>query len=496
MRAYSWVAGGWALIAGMFVGCGEGAAPEKAGQDRAVSEERALSSASSTGVTPLWVRTQGGSGLEDSNRVTHDAAGNAVVSFRYMGQADASGTPLAQSGDADDWHAAVVKYRPDGNVAWTQSFLAPVESSDNSDNVVRVNALTTNAAGDVFAGGDSYLGARVQGQVLQPGAFLARLEGSSGEVLWVRPVQPPPHTELYFEDFEATPEGDVVAIARMDAFTETGGYEGSWAKIMKLRGSDGELVWEHILYPWTWDDFVTAADLSVDEVGNIYFCGTFYGKMRSGGVVLSSPLSPSGSQVSAGFLVALHPTGLHRWTRLVSDQSETAAKSISAFRHRVILTATGNPAFQGQILPRGQYVLGYYSETAEDRWARQLTSVVSFGDRAFVRAHGEEAVVVVQNQASLLGVPRSRPVDPAYYLPGQTFFVARFWRTNGYFLGARNMEEVVPGLNGVLPSGVSISPVDEQVLVTGHFNGVMDFGTGTQVAPRGRADAFLLRLSR
>ncbi|MDY7224962.1 hypothetical protein [Hyalangium rubrum] len=447
-------------------------------------------------MTPLWVRTQGASGYDELGTVTTDATGNAVMSFMYTGQADASGTPLPWNGATYDLHAGVVKYRPDGSVAWAQSFVPPFLSVPHDENHVRVRALTTDAPGEVFVGGSAYLGATVAGRTLPPGAFLAKLEGATGQVRWTLPVQPPPNTELYFEDFEATPDGDFVALARLDVFTPSGGYEGSWAMVLKYRGSDGDLLWSLLIHHTSWDDMVHASDLSVDDVGNVYVCGSFRGTMNFGPLKFSSPVSPGGESLGAGYLVALNGSGEHRWSRLVLGAPDVAPKSVSAFRHRVLLTATGSPTFQGQNLPRGQYVMGYYSENGEERWARQLSPIVSAGDRVFVRTSGEEAVVLVQNDASLLGVPRSRLVDPDYFVPKQTFFVARFWRTNGHFLGARNFEEVVPALGGVLPATVAISPVDAQVLVTGHFNGVMDFGTGGVVTPRGRADAFLLRLAR
>jgi hypothetical protein len=101
---------------------------------------------------------------------------------------------------------------------------------------------------------------------------------------------------------------------------------------------------------------------------------------------------------------------------------------------------------------------------------------------------------MAHGDAALFGNPRTRPTPQPYMTEYQTFFVAKFWRTSGRYLGSRNVEQVTPELKDLHVTDLAMSPVDGEVAVNGLYGGETDFGTGATVTPRGIIDTFLLRL--
>lgn len=103
-------------------------------------------------------------------------------------------------------------------------------------------------------------------------------------------------------------------------------------------------------------------------------------------------------------------------------------------------------------------------------------------------ARNEVVLSVASGDAAALGVPRSTPTPQVW---GTTAFVARFRRSDGRLLRARNLELQPGGENDSLfADGCAVSDAGS-VAVVGSFRGRVDLGTG----PLSAADVqgFLLR---
>lgn len=485
-RQWRWA---WVVASLACAACGGGGVALDEGAVGAVKTASGAPLEEAPRLEPRWLRTQGGASVDLSERMVMDSAGNTLTGFTYTGPAEASGRALPWNGRTYDRHMGIAKYRPDGTLAWVRGF-APDPVQDFAPSV-RLMAMTVDPRGDVFIGGTASTGASLDGIPVRK-TFLAKLDRDSGHILWARGTRPEPDTDFVFHDFEADAEGNFVALASFERFVD-GALATTEMMLIKYRGSDSAPLWDHV---WSQPEGVASAmDLSLDEAGNIYVGGHFDGRVDFGGEPkLEMPRDPEGGGRTGGFILALTPSGAFRWNRLVPGNAwgHTYVRSISASRSRVLVTAFGAPIFQGSQYDSGTFVMGYYSEDGAERWIQQVTRL--YASSALVRAVGEEAVVVCSGDASLLGNPRWYPTDPPYYTDYQTFFVAKFWRTSGRYLGSRNVEQVTPDPRDLVATGVAVSPVDGEVSVSGHYGGETDFGTGATVTPRGSLDAFLLRL--
>ncbi len=482
---------GWVLASLVLAACGGGLGREEgAGASPVAEGEVAAREApvhEGARLESRWLRTQGGTSWDHGWRVAVDAAGNTLVGFHYEGPADASSRALPWNGRAGDLHLGIAKYRPDGTFAWARGFSPPAHG--DTSNWVRVDAMAVDPRGDVFLGGNTHGEASFDGKVVS-GAFLAKLERDTGRVLWARGTRPEPGTVFTFQDFAADAEGNFVALARL-ADNRAPNSPLPYLMLTKYRGSDSTPLWDRIFRQT--EGHVDAAEVAVDGGGNIFVGGAFAGRVHFGG---PTPLEPLGNNDSAdpyvGFILALTPQGGFRWNRaLTTSRGSTFVSSIAAERSRVVVTAYGAATFQGAELPHGTHVLGFYSEDGGERWARHLTRISS---TALVRSVGEEVVVVAEGDAALLGNPRQHGPSNPEWPSGDVFFVAKFWRTNGQYLGSRNVEQDAGGGTLLVPYDAALSPVDGEVAITGAFDHATDFGTGAFVTPRGWTDSFLLRL--
>ncbi len=479
---------GWLLAPLALAACGGEMTLE---EPRVEAREPAVSEAAvhdGARLAPRWLRTQGSRGLELSEKMAMDAAGNAITGFTYTGTADASGKPLPSNGRPEDRHMGIVKYRPDGSVAWVRGF-APNPMPDFSPSVW-LQAMTVDSRGDVLLGGSASTGASLDGTPVR-GTFLAKLDRDTGRVLWARNTRPAPDTEFVFRDFEADAQGNFVALASFYRYVD-GAMSSIEMMLIKYRGSDSTPLWDRV---WSQPEgYVSATDLAVDPAGNIFVSGGFERKVDFGGEPkLRTTPNPEGWELGAGFILALTPSGTFRWNRQIDGTpwSGVYVTSISVAESRVVIGTTGAPLFQGTDHGHGTFVMGFYVEDGGERWMQRLSS--NYGG-AFVRAVGEEVVAVATGDASLLGNPRQHPTTEPYMAEYQTFFVSKFWRTSGRYLGSRNVEQVTPNVMDLRADSIAMSPVDGEVVVSGLYGGETDFGTGATVTPRGSIDTFLLRL--
>ncbi|MBE2217581.1 MAG: T9SS type A sorting domain-containing protein [Ignavibacteria bacterium] len=125
----------------------------------------------------IWVKTAGGSNIDEGTAVAVDAQGNVYATGFYSGTASFGNQNITAAGNTD---AFLVKYNNAGNLIWVVS-----AGGNDSD---KAKSVAVDAAGNVYISG-SYINSATFGNITVncsgPGVFLAKYN-SAGQIQWVR----------------------------------------------------------------------------------------------------------------------------------------------------------------------------------------------------------------------------------------------------------------------------------------------------------------------
>jgi hypothetical protein len=301
----------------------------------------------------LWVKQAGGSGSTYGNRVTVDEQGNAYVAGFMSGSADFDRQILRQRGELD---ILIVKYRPDGSIAWIRQIGETGFSSAQS--------ITIGKDGNVYVIGtigDSNLG-RVQGSA-RIGPFELSSHGGEemcilclspdGEPLWT--IQPGSEGEVNGEGIAVDGEGncyvtgffkgrfgdtEIVSKGKEDVFV---------AKYNKM----GHLVWVRGAGGPAKD---VSTDIAVDTMGNCYVTGYI------GQEAVFDTMQIHTKSVRSFFLAKYDSKGALAWVRYASGNLK------ESYARGVAVDAAQNSYITGDFA--GELVLG----------STRLSSVPSIDD--------------------------------------------------------------------------------------------------------------------
>lgn len=459
MRAGYW---GWGLAALLWLGCG--GAPEEALTEPDVAQApppgELTQAVHTSRLAPRWART---SGELTFHQVGSDTGGNVYVALQYRGAVRLAGVALPWNGDAEDYHSGVAKFRSDGTLVWARGW-GPASTSPNID-YANVTAFTVTPGGTVYVGGDAQQGGvLIGGQRLGSGTYLLRL-GSDGTLRWARSTRPEPRTDFNFLSFAAHPGGGFYALASFRRFSES-----ISPRLMLIRyRSDGVATWGNI-YEQSTGGTVTPMRVAADEDGNAYVSGYVFGTASFGG--------PTGGGDMVPFVFSTRSSGSHRWTRFIDLAGVRGYADGLAVGGGRVVVAVGSA-------PRSQ-LLGLTTGSGTLRWRRALGDVGN-GMTVDTAARDEVVLSVASGDAAALGVPRTPTQGNVW---NTTAFVARFRRSDGLFVRARNFEVRVDNEgNSVFADSCTVTN-GGNVFVAGTFDGTVDFGTG----PRsGNAQSFLVR---
>lgn len=130
----------------------------------------------------LWVSKAGGSNIENAYGVALDASGNSYVTGILRSASDFGGIPVAQLGGYDLF---VARFSPSGKCVWAKSF-----GSTTTDD--QAEHITVDRDGNVYVTGE-FRGTIAFGPYTMTSrgstdAFLLKLDGNTGEVLWAKQV--------------------------------------------------------------------------------------------------------------------------------------------------------------------------------------------------------------------------------------------------------------------------------------------------------------------
>ena len=426
------------------------------------------------GPVHLWSQRFGGASFESGYGVAMDAAGNVVVTGYFAGTVDFGGGPLVSAGVNDIF---VAKYNASGVHQWSRRFggtsadLGYAVAIDGSGNVVVTGAFdgTANFGGgnlvsagdyDVFvakynSSGVHQWSERFGGTGVDIGLAVA-VDGLGNGVV-----------TGYFEDTADFGGGPLVSAGSEDIFVAKydGGGAHQWSKRIGAASEDLGL------------------GVAADGAGNVVVTGEFNGTVNFGG----------GNLVSAGyydiFLAKYDASGAHQWSqRYGSAGYETGYGLALDGSGNVVVTGgfTGTVDLGGgNLVSAGSLdmFIAKYDASGAHQWSERFGGTGDeFGYALAVDGLGNVVVTgTFQGTADLGG--------GNLVSAGQSdIFVAKYDAS-----GAHQWSQGF-GSPGFDEGDAVAVDGSGNVVVTGNYQGTMDFGGGPLVSA-GSNDIFLAKFA-
>jgi PKD repeat protein len=452
------------------------------------------------------------------------AAPGAVVSFSGAGSADPDGTIASYTWSFGDGatgsgvttnHAYATagtytaRLTVTDNLGATGTDTATITVAATSAGGTYVWAKTFGSAGDDRGQG---VAADRNGNVFMTGAFTGTVDFGTG-----------PLTSTHFSYLNATdykdiviakyaPSGAAVWVRQIGAESNDGGnaiaVDGNGDVVVtgycsnavdfgngvlttsggdydifvaKYSGVDGRYLWAK--------RFATAASeygygIAVDANGNVFATGVFYGTLDFG----TGALTSSGGSADV-WLAKYSPTGTPLWAKQIGGTG-------TDFGYGVAVDPSGNPVLVGRmsgtvslgggaLTSAGGYDVFLAKYAAADGhylWGKVFGGTGDdYGDAVAVDGSGD--VYVTGNFPGTINFG-----DGGVTSAGSTDgYVAKYAGTDGHYLWAKPLG----GTGGDAGSGVAVDG-QQNVIVTGYFSGVVNFGTGS-LASAGATDGFAVK---
>lgn len=435
-----------------------------------------------------------------------DSKGNILLSGFFQGTTDFGGPPLISS------HMAffLAKLKPDGSHAFSRSLL--VESMDGAlgtrlsilpDDSVVLSGIYKEAI--KFGPEDSIAAPSSEGT----GCFVARFSPDN-ELIWRRNLSTGAGRLLVL-DSAATPEGDVVLVGSFDREVSLGSStlttSSKDAFIARLDGDTGEVMWS--LQLGDMEDTVAQATIEATAVavgpdGNIIVGGRFTG-FTEFGFDEGAP-SPSGA---GAFLLKLVATGKRDWTVLVQGDGDAWVKDIDVDTRGDVLVSG---AFTGAIDIETRGVRGAQQTSGPADSDVLLMKISSAGSHMWSLKFGDDSpqfdVDADLDSKSPFGIHVAADAAGDIVLGAGVAGSVDF---GGGLLGGRQDRDwVIAKLNafgehvwssrfgdaaaGQMVVGIDTVPGTHASVVVGINDGVLDFGDGVKVWGDGRMSAVVAKI--
>jgi hypothetical protein len=422
-----------------------------------------------------WSKSFGNEYLDGAGDTAVDSAGNVVVTGNFGGTADFGGGPLNTANGSYD--TFVAKLDSSGNHVWSKRFgdknpQYPVAVAiDGAGNVV----VTGPFQGTVDFGGGPLTSAHSND------IFVAKLD-SSGDHLWSKRFGGAGYQQGCAVAIDSA--GNVVVAGEFESTVDFGGgpltSAGSYDIYVAKLDANGDHVWSKRFGD---AEGQNAISMAIDSAGNVAITGQMNGTVDFG----DGPLAGAGG--TSIYVAKLDPNGDHVWSKRFENangQSALATAVDSAgnvaitgymngtvdFGGGPLTGAGGTDIFVAKLDPNGNHVWSKRFGDANDQEALSIAidtagnvvitgkffSVVDFGGGPLTSA-GDSDIFVAK-------------LDPN----GDHLWSTRFgdWKFQAAYSTA------------IDSAG--------NVVITGNFEGTVDFGNGPHVSAGELYDVFLAKL--
>ncbi len=420
----------------------------------------------------------GDAGGQTTLVVASDGAGGVVLGGSAVGAVDFGGGPLSPSGSDD---VVVARLDASGAHVWSR------RAGDAAAQVV--SAVTVHSTSGVLLAGTMRgvldLGTGPLTSAGGADAFVARLDATTGAVVWVRrfgDAADQAAVAVVVDTF-----GNVVLGGTFSGTINLGGANltsnGGTDVFVTCMSSTGNHIWSKNL-GGAGNDSLGA--MTVDGSSNLFLTGAFTGSVDFGGGLLTA----AGAQDA--FLLKLSGPGGHLWSKTLGDTGTQAGKALAVdaagnITAAVVFAGSINPG-SGAIPSTGtqDVLVASFQPTGSLRWSRTfgvaggVTSITATAPLTL----GAAAWSLQFNAALDLGDGAQGPIgttDAALVLldnqDGHAVWVRRALATQH-----------------ATGSGVAVD-LDGRLVWTGQFGGALGLA-GTPVDSAGGSDFFVARLAQ
>jgi len=264
----------------------------------------------------LWATRFDGTTTNAGRRITVDVHGNIYTTGGFSGTTTFGTFTLVAQSESDIF---VVKQDPSGDVLWVTPFAGTQNSILPSSNS---QAIVTDAQGNIYTAGNfgaesitfgNFTLTRPIGTTIN--AFIVK-QDPSGNVLWAKNFGETNSASVWKIRIDNLGYlyiiGDFSGIVNFGNTTMTnlGGKRDLF--LAKLE-TFGEILWAK-QFEASWDNQVPSSDsydITVDQTGNIYLTGGFYGTLEVGTTTLIS----SSPEVVTPFVIKTNNVGEPLWAK-------------------------------------------------------------------------------------------------------------------------------------------------------------------------------------
>jgi hypothetical protein len=401
-----------------------------------------------------------------------DAAGNGIVVGTFQGVANVGGpSPLTSTAGSTD--IFIVKYSPSG------TYICSLQVGSTGDD--RAYTAKVDASGNIFITGTFAGTVDFGGTVLTSSAssndvFVAKYAPNCSPLLWVKSFGS--STDDVGYGLAVDGYGDVIVTGYFSGSANFGGgavlSNGPYADIFvaKYSGSNGAYQWAHTLYGPSIDIGRSAA---VDRDGNVVVSGSFQSTVSDGATF--QPMMTSAGSVDF-FILKYSSAGTYLWSRAFGGSGDDVAYGVD-------VDYGGNIAVVGSF--QMTMALGGNSLTSAGLSDTFVAKFSPLGNHLWsVRVGGTG--IDVDYAVAVDGSGNVVLAGGYQYTQGQWDILVAKYSAAGAPLWSRNY--------GSTANDVGFGVAADRggnVLVTGYFQGTINFGGGP-LTSAGLTDGFLLNL--
>jgi hypothetical protein len=420
-----------------------------------------------------WAKRFGDDASQVAQSVAVDSMGNVIIAGYFGGAVDFGGGPLTSAGGLDLF---VAKLDPNGAHLWSKNF---GDADDQAAQSVAVDSMGNVLVTGYFGGTVDFGG----GPLTSAGGvdlFIAKLD-PNGAHLWSKTFGDA--NDQIGRCVTTDGSGDVLVTGNFLGEVDFGGGSlqskgGSAAGdifLVKLRSADGTDAWSKS-FGDTADD--VGRSVAVDTAGNVFLAGLANGAADFGGGALPG---------TGSFLAKLDPSGTHVWSKRFGDALDQVPWGIAAdssgdvlvtgyftdtvdFGGGPVQSAGGQDAFLTNLTGSGAYKSSKRFGDASDQSGKGVA----------VDASGNVVVVgFFDGQADFGG-------GPVQSAGGQDVFLFKLDAD-----GIHQWSHRFGDSGGQYGTSVAVD-AQKNAIITGYFNGSIDFGGGALVSA-GASDIFVAK---
>jgi Carboxypeptidase regulatory-like domain len=404
--------------------------------------------------TAVWSLGFGGPhGWYEAESIAVDAAGNVLITGFFIDTADFGGGPLY----GED--AFVAKLDAGGNHLWSRSLDVTITQGQYGH---YSGSVATDAAGNVLVAGGFDEGYGSFSDI-----FVIKLD-ADGDPVWRRSFANDLR-ELLYVSMSADAAGNVLVTGTFEGTVDFGGgpltSAGSLNIFVAKLDAGGNHLWSR-----RFGEAAIFQSSAVDAQGNVLVTGHFVGTMDFGGGPLTT-IGSSGDVFGDVFVAKLDADGNHLWSRRFGDERMEQAYSIAAdATGNVLITGIFDSMvdFGGGPLTNGGIFVAKLDAGGNHLWSRRVNNTFPHN-----MSISDDAAGNVLLTGSFLGTvdfgggPLTN-ID----MYNRDIFVAKLDAGGSHLWSRRFGDELEQNANSIVVDAAG------NVLVTGRFDGTVDFGNG------------------